>query len=103
MFYKEYEKTGKKFLHWVRWNAFQSFNEQRINAELLHYASAKGINYLEITPYYCKEQSEDIFGITFKNMPNSFNVSTKGSPNIFSNVKKAKDAVKKIPEKVGSF
>jgi len=36
-------------------------------------------------------------------MLNSFYVSTKGNPDIFSIVKKTKDAVKKIPEKVGSL
>ena len=85
MIYKEYGKTGKKVsavgFGGMRFDISKSKEE---NAELLRYANAKGINYFDTAPNYCKDQSEDIFGIAFKNMSKDFYVSTKGNPKKFN-------------------
>ena len=102
MIYKEYGKTGKKVsavgFGGMRFDISKSKEE---NAELLRYANAKGINYFDTAPHYCKDQSEDIFGIAFKNMPYEFYVSTKGTPKDFNTAKKAKEAVKKSLDRLG--
>jgi len=91
MIYKEYGKTRKKVsavgFGGMRFDLSKSKEE---NAELLRYANARGINYFDTAPYYCKDQSEDIFGIAFKNMnmPTDFYVSTKGNPKEFNTAKK---------------
>jgi len=102
MIYKEYGKTGKK-VSAVGFGGmrFDISKSKEKNAELLRYASAKGINYFDTAPYYCKDQSEDIFGIAFKNMPKDFYVSTKGTPKDFDTAKKAKEAVKKSLDRLG--
>lgn len=102
MIYKEYGKTGKK-VSAVGFGGmrFDTSKNNIENAELLQYANSKGINYFDTAPYYCNDQSEDIFGMAFKNMPNDFYVSTKGSPNEFDTSKKAKQAVKKSLDRLG--
>lgn len=102
MIYKEYGKTGKKVsavgFGGMRFDISKSKEE---NAELLRYANSRGINYFDTAPYYCKDQSEDIFGIAFKNMPNDFYVSTKGTPKDFNTAKKSKRSGKKIFRSIG--
>lgn len=102
MIYNEYGKTGKMVskvgFGGMRFDTSKS-NEE--NAELLRYASSKGINYFDTAPSYCDDKSEDIFGIAFKNMPNDFYVSTKGMPTSFDTAQKAIDAVKKSLSRLG--
>lgn len=102
MIYREYGKTGKMVsavgFGGMRFDLSKS-NEE--NAELLRYASSKGINYFDTAPGYCEDRSEDIYGIAFKNMPNNFYVSTKGMPTKFDTKEKAKDAVKRSLERLG--
>ncbi|MEA2022410.1 MAG: aldo/keto reductase, partial [Candidatus Caldatribacteriota bacterium] len=102
MIYKEYGKTGEK-VSAVGFGGmrFDTLKSKKENAELLRYANSKGINYFDTAPYYCNDQSEDIFGIAFKNMPTDFYVSTKGNPNQFSTAEKAKNAVKKSLDRLG--
>ncbi len=73
MRYVEYGKTGKKVsvvgFGGMRFDLNKS-NEE--NAELLKYANAKGINYFDTAPGYCKDRSEDIFGIALQDMPKDF-------------------------------
>jgi len=102
MIYKEYGKTGEKVsvigFGGMRFDISKSKEE---NTELLRYANAEGINYFDTAPTYCEDQSEDIFGIAFKNMPADFYVSTKGNPHEFNTAKKAKEAVKKSLDRLG--
>ncbi len=96
MRYVEYGKTGKKVsvvgFGGMRFDLNKS-NEE--NAELLKYANAKGINYFDTAPGYCKDRSEDIFGIALQDMPKDFYVSTKGMPTEFDTAEKAIEAVKR--------
>ncbi|QXM07367.1 aldo/keto reductase [Crassaminicella indica] len=102
MIYREYGKTGKMVsavgFGGMRFDISKSDEE---NAELLRYASSKGINYFDTAPNYCENRSEKIFGIAFKDMPNDFYVSTKGMPTQYDTKEKAKDAVKRSLEKLG--
>lgn len=102
MIYKPYGKTGKQVsavgFGGMRFDTSRS-NEE--NAELLHYASSKGITYFDTAPGYCQDKSEDIFGIALKDMPNDYYVSTKGNPENFPTAQKAQDAVKRSLERLG--
>ncbi|MBN1124095.1 MAG: aldo/keto reductase [Sedimentisphaerales bacterium] len=69
MIYAMYGKTGVQVsavgFGGMRFDVGRS-NEE--NAELLLYARDKGITYFDTAPSYCTDQSEDIFGIAFKQM-----------------------------------
>lgn len=53
--------------------------DPEICAQVVRYAGEKGINYFDTAPGYCNDQSENIFGLAFRNMPGPFYVSTKSS------------------------
>jgi predicted aldo/keto reductase-like oxidoreductase len=102
MRYKPYGKTGIQVscvgFGGMRFDTSQSKEK---NAELLHYACEKGINYFDTAPGYCDDQSEDIFGIALRNMPGPFYVSTKGMPTSFDTAQKAKDQVRRSLDRLG--
>ena len=102
MICNEYGKTGKKVsalgFGGMRFDTSRSKEE---NAELLHHANSKGINYFDTAPGYCSDHSEDIFGIAFKNMPGQFYCSTKGMPVSFDTAAKAREAVMKSLDRLG--
>jgi len=81
MLYKEYGKTGKKIsaigfggMRFPKDGDRYDFDKC---AEIIHTASAQGINYFDTAPYYCDDQSEKIFGYALQNMPHSYYISTK--------------------------
>lgn len=99
MIYKQYGSTGIK-LSAVGFGGmrFDISQTQGKNAELLIYAQDKGINYFDTAPVYCEDQSEDIFGVAFKQMKNKrdkFLASTKASPVDVDTADKARRAVEK--------
>jgi predicted aldo/keto reductase-like oxidoreductase len=73
------------------------------NAELLLYASEKGINYFDTAPGYCNDQSEDIYGIAMKQMKREdYFVSTKRMPHHAKTKQEHFDFVKKSIERLNS-
>ncbi len=102
MKYTTYGKTGKR-VSVVGFGGmrFDTSLPKEKNAELLHYANDAGINYFDTAPDYCKDQSEDIFGIALRNMPHEFYVSTKGMPMQFPTAAKAKEGVKRSLDRLG--
>ncbi|MCP4711884.1 MAG: 4Fe-4S dicluster domain-containing protein [Planctomycetes bacterium] len=84
MITKVFGKTGKN-VSAVGFGGMQFDTKQskEKNAELLLYAFEKGINYFDTAPRYCRDHSEDIFGIGLKQMARDrekWYVSTKGMP-----------------------
>jgi len=83
MIYKEYGKTGKKVsalgFGGMRFNKEEYDKDIEKCADIVRYASSKGINYFDTAPGYCEDKSEIIMGAAFKNMPNPFFVSTKSN------------------------
>lgn len=102
MFYKQYGKTGKKVscvgFGGMRFDTRQSLEA---NADLVRYACAQGINYFDTAPDYCQDQSEDIFGLAFRDMPSPFFVSTKAMPTACNTAQKAKDMARRQIERLG--
>lgn len=102
MRYVEYGRTGKQVsvvgFGGMRFDLSRSREE---NAELVRYASACGINYFDTAPGYCQDQSEDLFGLAFQDMPNDFYVSTKGMPENYDTATKAREAVLRSIERLG--
>lgn len=101
MKYKAYGNTGKQ-VSAVGFGGmrFDISQPDRQNADLLRYAFDKGINYFDTAPDYCKDKSEDIFGLAIEEMAKSglrsrFFVSTKGMPEDFDTADKARAAVEK--------
>ena len=99
MIYKEYGKTGKK-VSAVGFGGmrFDTEKSQEVNAELLLYAREIGINFFDTAPEYCKDQSEDIFGLALTQMQterDGIYVCTKGMPTAHDTAEKARTAVKK--------
>ena len=99
MIYKEYGKTGKQ-VSAVGFGGmrFDTEKKQEENAELLFYAWEKGINFFDTAPDYCKDQSEDIFGMALTQMQKERDriyVCTKGMPTTHDTAEKARTAVKK--------
>jgi predicted aldo/keto reductase-like oxidoreductase len=99
MIYNEYGTTGAKVsavgFGGMRFDISKSDAE---NAELLLYAYSKGINYFDTALDYCKDHSEDIFGIALKQMTDvrdKFYVSAKGMPTDNDTADKACSAVEK--------
>jgi predicted aldo/keto reductase-like oxidoreductase len=94
MRYTQYGRTGKKVsavgFGGMRFDTDLSLDE---NAELVRYAASKGITYFDTAPGYCKDLSEDIYGLAFQDMPGEFLVSTKGMPTTFDTASKARKAV----------
>lgn len=83
MIYKDYGKTGKK-ISAVGFGGMRFIKDEKGYdydkcAQILHIANNKGVNYFDTAPYYCDDESENIFGHAFKNMPKEFYVSTKSS------------------------
>lgn len=104
MIYKKYGKTGKKVsavgFGGMRFDTDIS-NEK--NAELLHYAASKGINYFDTAPGYCNDKSEDIFGIALKEMKREdYFVSTKRMPGHAKTKKEHYDLVIKSLDRLNS-
>lgn len=102
MIYRMYGRTGKK-VSAVGFGGmrFDTNLPKEQNAELVRYANSKGINYFDTAPGYCSDQSEDIFGIAFKEMPGQFYTSTKGMPTEFETADKARAAVEKSLKRLG--
>ena len=102
MIYKQYGHTGKRVsavgFGGMRFDTSRSLEE---NADLVRYAASQGITYFDTAPDYCNDQSEDIFGLAFKDMPAPYYVSTKGKPVDFDTAAKARDAVKRSLERLG--
>lgn len=102
MFYKPYGKTGKQ-VSCVGFGGmrFDMSKTNQENAELVRYASSRGINYFDTAPEYCDGQSEPIYGLAFKDMPGEFYVSTKAMPTTFDTAQKAKDQVRRSLDLLG--
>jgi len=99
MIYKTYGKTGVK-VSAVGFGGmrFDTKLSKEKNAELLLYAREKGITYFDTAPFYCEDQSEDIFGIALKQMGKdreNIYVSTKGMPTSITTADEARAAVEK--------
>lgn len=97
MIYKMYGKTGLSVsavgFGGMRFDISRSDDD---NAQLLHYAFDRGINYFDTAPDYCEDHSEDIFGLALSKMKSQrekFYVSTKGMPEDCNTVGKAVVAV----------
>lgn len=104
--YKIYGKTGLRVsavgFGGMRFDLKQS---QQANAELLHYAVDRGINYLDTAPGYCEGQSEDIFGLAISQMAGqreNVYLSTKGMPEDFDTADKAIAQVDKSLKRLNS-
>ena len=72
MLYKDYGTTGKQ-LSVIGCGGMRLPNHQN-HAEgiaILHAARQAGITYFDTAPYYCDDQSEDIFGEALRSMPPS--------------------------------
>ncbi|MBN2450944.1 MAG: aldo/keto reductase [Lentisphaeria bacterium] len=81
---------------------FDTRQPREKNAELLHYAFAQGITYFDTAPGYCRDQSEDIFGIALRDLPRErVIVSTKGMPTDFGTAAEAYEAVCRSLERLG--
>ncbi len=102
MMYTEYGKTGKHVSK-VGFGGmrFDTDRDNEENAELVRYARHKGITYFDTAPGYCNDQSEDIFGLAFKDMPGDYWVSTKGMPTEYDTADKARAAVEKSLSRLG--
>jgi predicted aldo/keto reductase-like oxidoreductase len=95
MIYKQYGKTGKK-VSAVGFGGmrFDIKLPREKNAELLHHAFEKGINYFDTAPGYCQDQSLDIFGIALPKLPREkFYVTSKCMPTDVKNGAEARKAV----------
>jgi hypothetical protein len=97
MIYKTYGKTGLSVsaigFGGMRFDISRS---DKTNAQLLQHAFDKGINYFDTAPDYCKDHSEDIFGLALSKMKlqrEKFYVSTKGMPEDCNTADKAIAAV----------
>ncbi|HNX93668.1 MAG TPA: aldo/keto reductase [Holophaga sp.] len=79
MWKKPYGSTGKQVsVIGFGGMRFAKPFDHDLSAEIIRHAHARGINYFDTAPFYCEDQSEDIFGHAFKTMPrNTFYVSTK--------------------------
>ena len=100
MRYTEYGNTGKK-VSAVGFGGMR-FNlklPQADNADLVRYACSKGINYFDTAPGYA--ESEDIFGLAFKDMPGEFYVSTKALPMECETAGAVRESVHKSLERMG--
>lgn len=102
MIYKTYGKTGKR-VSAVGFGGmrFDTTRPQEENAELLHYAQSKGINYFDTAPGYCQDTSEDIFGLALRDMKGDFFLSTKGNPESVDTAEKAVELLKRSLERLG--
>ncbi|MBN2377994.1 MAG: aldo/keto reductase [Sedimentisphaerales bacterium] len=99
MIYKEYGKTGLK-VSAVGFGGMQFDTEKdpQVNAQLLQYAWDRGINFFDTAPKYCKDQSEEIFGLAMQQMKSvrdKFYVCSKSMPTEQDTADKARQAVEK--------
>ncbi|SMP67155.1 hypothetical protein SAMN06296020_1156 [Anoxynatronum buryatiense] len=76
MIYRPYGKTGKE-VSVIGFGGMRFGDDDDYAAEVVRYASEKGINYFDTAPFYCDDRSESIFGKAFKKMPNPYYISTK--------------------------
>lgn len=102
MLYTEYGKTGKRVSQ-VGFGGmrFDTNRDKEENVELVRYANRKGITYFDTAPGYCSDQSEDIFGLAFRDMPGDFLVSTKAMPVEYDTADKARQAVEQSLTRLG--
>ena len=72
MFYKDYGTTGKQ-LSAIGCGGMRLPNPANPadGVAVLHAARRAGITYFDTAPYYCDDQSEDIFGEALRTMPES--------------------------------
>ena len=72
MLYKSHGQTGKQ-LSAIGFGGMRLPTPRNHDAgiALLHAARRAGITYFDTAPYYCDDQSEDIFGEAFRSMPAS--------------------------------
>ena len=103
MIYSEYGKTGKMVsavgFGGMRFDMEKSLEE---NAELVRYAFEKGINYFDTAPGYHEGESEEIYGIAFKEMPrDKFFVTDKLMPTSINKADEAYDTVNRMIDKMG--
>ena len=72
MIYKLYGQTGKQ-LSAIGFGGMRLPDPQNHDAgiAILHAARRAGITYFDTAPYYCDDQSEDIFGEALRSMPPS--------------------------------
>jgi len=101
MIYKPYGTTGKQ-VSAIGFGGmrFDTERPDQANADLLRYAFDRGINYFDTAPDYCKDQSEDIFGLAIDALSKAgrrqdFYVTTKGMPEDYDTADKARAAVEK--------
>lgn len=99
MIYKTYGSTGHS-VSAVGFGGmrFDTTKPNEENANLVHYAFDKGINYFDTAPGYSDDKSEIIFGIALKQLTarrGDLFVSTKGMPTEFDTAAKARAAVEK--------
>ena len=76
MIYRPYGKTGKD-VSVIGFGGMRFGDDDDYAAEVVRYASEKGINYFDTAPFYCDDRSESIFGKAFKKMPHPYYISTK--------------------------
>ncbi|MFH0911964.1 MAG: aldo/keto reductase [Planctomycetota bacterium] len=103
MRYVEFGKTGKR-LSVVGFGGMRfdvGKNSKAKNAKLLLHAASLGVNYFDTAPGYCSDQSEDIFGIAWKDMPEGCFLGTKGSPTDIDTARGAREAVEKSLTRLG--
>ena len=72
MIYKPYGQTGKQ-LSAIGFGGMRLPDPRNHDAGIavLHAARRAGITYFDTAPYYCDDQSEDIFGEALRSMPES--------------------------------
>ncbi len=72
MLYKPYGKTGKE-LSGIGFGGMRLPNPQNHDEGIavLHAARRAGLTYFDTAPYYCDDQSENIFGEALRTMPPS--------------------------------
>lgn len=102
MLYKSFGNTGKKVSK-IGFGGmrFDTNVDLEKNAELVHYAHRKGITYFDTAPGYCKDQSEDIFGLAFQNISGDYVVSSKAMPAKQNTADKARAAVEQSLSRLG--
>lgn len=79
MWKKPYGRTGKQ-VSAIAFGGmrFPAPDDLDAMAEIVLHAHRRGINYFDTAPGYCKDRSEDIFGLALQSLPRgSYLVSTK--------------------------
>lgn len=99
MIFKPYGQSGMK-VSAVGFGGmrFDTSRDMEENADLLHYAFSRGVNYFDTAPGYCENKSARIFGHAFKHMKGVYYVSTKRMPDERDTVQSTVDMVKRALE-----